>query len=629
MHHSLLPDELPVEIGQRRCDGKHACLLSSRKKGLQDGKAHTPERGGILMTMETFIEIALSKSRFTPSQKNIKQVSCLNAVTDRHGNGLQHLPPHRILSGQRLNEAGESREKQRKERTHERFGDASSSSRTQAHLHSGMGAIIESLGVEDFRLTEQDAQGAIDKAGVHIAHIAVDKAEDVSTQLISRLPDVFALAASRLQIGKDLGREIDRGTGCTRDLASPVRRAGIHHRNLVEQRHMIVQGRLQAGYDLADGILFIQSRNAQRNGLSRTLLESNKLGKVGKLAMMESGYHAGRFKQVEGTESRLCLTIRRQPRKKPAGRGGCLQRGTQTTKMKILHTLLAAFLLAGNLAAQDTAPLKLVFWNLEWFPGGRPNATPAEAEAQIAKTVPAVAALKPDIFGMAEVRDWNAAEIAIKGLPDMSVQVSSDFVDDSGSKTTQQVVIASRLPAIGGWWEAWKTGDVITPTRGFSFAAYQPSPNHVLLVYSIHLKSNRGELKQNMAMREESARQLVDHVAAMEKAYGTLGTTTTIIGGDFNTSTDDPKFSEEQTFKILEAAGFQSAWKDVPFAQRVTLPTKPSRNPKYPPFPDACFDHILVKNANVVSASVGMPDPNPSDHRPVIVDITLPTPPTP
>lgn len=294
--------------------------------------------------------------------------------------------------------------------------------------------------------------------------------------------------------------------------------------------------------------------------------------------------------------------------------------------MKILNILFAALLFAGNLVAQEAQPVKLVFWNLEWFPGGSPNATPAEAEAQAAKAAPAVAALKPDIFGMEEVRDWSGAELALKDSPDLKVQVSSDFLDDNGAKTTQQVVIASRQPAIGAWWEAWKAGSAITPKRGFSFAAFQPTPNHVLLVYCVHLKSNRGELKENTAMREESAKQLVDHVAAMEKAYSGLGTVSVVIGGDYNTSSDDPKFSAEKTFQLLEAAGLQSAWKDVPFAQRVTLPSSPSKNPKYPPFPDACFDHVFVKNVKVVSASAGTPDPNPSDHRPVIVDVVLPSP---
>jgi len=286
--------------------------------------------------------------------------------------------------------------------------------------------------------------------------------------------------------------------------------------------------------------------------------------------------------------------------------------------------LLAAFLSAGSLSAQ---PIKIAFWNVEWFPGGHPKATEAEAEAQIALVQPIIGKLNPDIIGFQEIRDWDAVQIALKDLPDATVQVCSDFLDDQGAKTIQQVAIAGRLPAVGAWWEAWQAGDRITPKRGFSFAAFQPSPGNVLLVYSVHLKSNRGdakELKDNIAMREESARQFLSHAAAMEKAYSALGKVSVVIGGDFNTSSDDPKFSQEKTLKTIEAAGFQSCWENVPLAQRVTLPSSPSKNPKFPPFPDACFDHVFVKGAKVLSATVDKPDPAPSDHRPVIVEVELP-----
>ncbi|MFZ4682662.1 MAG: endonuclease/exonuclease/phosphatase family protein [Terrimicrobiaceae bacterium] len=293
--------------------------------------------------------------------------------------------------------------------------------------------------------------------------------------------------------------------------------------------------------------------------------------------------------------------------------------------MKLLSRifLIAAFS-AANLAAE---PIKAVFWNVEWFPGGHPNATQAEAEAQTALVQPIVAGLKPDIIGFEEIRDWEAVQIALKDLPGVGVQVCSDFVDETGAKTAQQLALASRLPAVGAWWEAWQAGSKITPKRGFSFAAFQPSEGQVLLVYVVHLKSNRGaekELKDNIAMREESARQLLNHVAAMEKAYSALGRVSVIIGGDFNTSTDDPKFAREDTLKSLEKAGFQSCWQGKPLAQRVTLPSTPSKNPKYPPFPDACFDHVFVKGAKIVSSSVFTPESEPSDHRPVVVEVALP-----
>ena len=295
---------------------------------------------------------------------------------------------------------------------------------------------------------------------------------------------------------------------------------------------------------------------------------------------------------------------------------------------KILRLFLAALLCAGALQAQEPAsapkPLKVVFWNLEWFPGSRPNATVPEAVSQISQTIPAMARLDADIIGMEEVLNWDAAAIALAKAPGTNVQVASEFLDDQGAKTAQQLVIASRLPALGAWWELWKAGKSLTPKRGFSFAAYQPAPGQVLLVYCVHLKSNRGELSENVPMREESSRQLLAHVAAMENAYSPLGTVSVVIGGDFNTSQDDPKFHMEQTLSLLTKAGFRSAWENVPFAHRVTLPSKPSNNPKYPPFPDACFDHAFVKNAEVVSARVETINPAPSDHRPVIVEIALP-----
>ncbi len=291
--------------------------------------------------------------------------------------------------------------------------------------------------------------------------------------------------------------------------------------------------------------------------------------------------------------------------------------------------IVAALLCVGALWAQDAppavTPLKVVFWNVEWFPGTRPNATNADAVAQIARVVPALEKLNPDIIGMQEVMNWDAATIALFRTPGASVQVCSDFLGDNGQKTTQQLVIASRLPAFGAWWEPWKVGSSVAPRRGFSFAAYRPSPGHVLLVYCVHLKSNRGDLAENIAMREESATQLLNHVAAMEKAYGAHGRVAVVLGGDFNTSTDDPRFKMERTLDLIEKAGFTSCWKDVPFAQRVTLPSTPSNNPNYPPFPDACFDHVFVKGATVRSAEAAIIDPPPSDHRPVVVQLDIPS----
>jgi len=288
--------------------------------------------------------------------------------------------------------------------------------------------------------------------------------------------------------------------------------------------------------------------------------------------------------------------------------------------------LLVAALGVASAFAQDSAPLKLkiAFWNVEWFPGTHPNPTQAEMDAHIAKVVPTIESIKPDVIGLEEVKDFDAAKIAVGKLPGANVQVCSAYLDENQQITFQQTIIASRLPAVGGWWEAWKAGAAITPKRGFSFAAFQPAPGQVLLVYCVHLKSNRGEATENIPMREESARQLMDHVAAMEKAYSVMGTVSTVIGGDFNTYPENPDWAAEQTLGLFEKAGFTSCWKGIPFAQHVTHPSTIPKNPKYKPFPDACFDYIFVKGAKILSSAVVSSDPEASDHRPVTAEIELP-----
>jgi len=295
----------------------------------------------------------------------------------------------------------------------------------------------------------------------------------------------------------------------------------------------------------------------------------------------------------------------------------------------MLRVLLATLFALTSIVcshAEEQAPAKIVravFWNIAWFPGGSPEATSREVVSQITKVMPALEKLRPDILGVSEVLNEPAMEIALLKTPGVATQVCSAFADDQGFVTSQQVGIASRIPATNAWWESWKTSRV-TPTRGFAFAAIEPAPGVVFLVYSLHFKSNRGDQVENFAMREESTRQLLNHVAAMEKVYARVGHVAVILGGDFNTSLDDPRFDKERTLRDLKKAGFTWCWEGVPFENRVTLPTKPSNNPKFPPFPDTCFDHVFVKNVKIQSAKVETMPGDPSDHRPVVVELIVP-----
>jgi hypothetical protein len=73
----------------------------------------------------------------------------------------------------------------------------------------------------------------------------------------------------------------------------------------------------------------------------------------------------------------------------------------------------------------------------------------------------------------------------------------------------------------------------------------------LLLLYSVHFKSNRGEATSNIGKREEAARQLLGHVSEMERAYSGSAKVVTVLAGDFNTDPTDARFASEGTFVLL------------------------------------------------------------------------------
>ncbi len=85
-------------------------------------------------------------------------------------------------------------------------------------------------------------------------------------------------------------------------------------------------------------------------------------------------------------------------------------------------------------------PLKLVSWNLEWFPGGSPGASTEAGATKMFAAQNALRAINPDILCLQEIRDWAAANELVSVLPGFHVAIASAF------KGKQQQVIATRLP---------------------------------------------------------------------------------------------------------------------------------------------------------------------------------------
>lgn len=272
-----------------------------------------------------------------------------------------------------------------------------------------------------------------------------------------------------------------------------------------------------------------------------------------------------------------------------------------------------------NPPAASAGTVTVAFWNIQWFPGRQPNASKAEEFRQINAVHSDIARLNADIIGMEEVRDFERAGVAVATLPGFKVDVCANFPAREGRIESQQVAIASRLPALSAWAEEWKSAGAMTPPRGFAFAAYQISPRQLLLVYGLHLKSNRGDIRENIPIRQESIRQLRSHINAMESAYGKLGTLTWVVGGDFNSSLDDKRFAGETTLRALIDNGFGWTWQNIPLPSRTTLP--PNRD-----FPAACFDHIFYRGATLRKAWVANSSAQASDHRAVAATLDLPPP---
>lgn len=268
----------------------------------------------------------------------------------------------------------------------------------------------------------------------------------------------------------------------------------------------------------------------------------------------------------------------------------------------LLFLVLPAVLLAGE-------PIKVVSWNLEWFPGHEPKAKSAVQKAHMETAKSALWSLDPDLLCLQEVRDWKAVNDVVSGLSGFQVAIVSQF------NGQQQQAIASRLPVDSAWYEEWKSGKLADPPRGYAFAAFKLPDDSFLLVYSLHMKANSGrDVSGDIAKREEASRQLLSHVAEMQELYGQRGKVGVILAGDWNTTLDDdPRFGTETTIRSLLSAGFHATWQGVPFEQRVTHPATEG-------YPAITFDHILtVSLGNPVARVVNKK--GVSDHEPVIVAI--------
>ena len=280
-----------------------------------------------------------------------------------------------------------------------------------------------------------------------------------------------------------------------------------------------------------------------------------------------------------------------------------------------MKALLAAYV-AASLCSSLFAQGKIVTWNLQWFPGRAPASTKAEEAIHISLVHEELVLLNPDILLFQEIKGEEDAKLAIEANAGLELRVISNFPKVAG--TGQQVAIASTEPPVASGWELFASFGDNAPPRGFAWAIYK-SGAETILIYCVHLKSNRGGIEANIPVREESARRLLQHRKNVLIAHSLDEDTSTIIGGDFNTNPTDSSFESEATSQIFGQAKFQWCFKDVPDARRVTWPSDGR-------YPDNCFDYFFLRTSSRLETrfQVEVGTERASDHRAVSLFLTQP-----
>jgi endonuclease/exonuclease/phosphatase (EEP) superfamily protein YafD len=263
--------------------------------------------------------------------------------------------------------------------------------------------------------------------------------------------------------------------------------------------------------------------------------------------------------------------------------------------------------------ADDFEQCHVAFWNIQWFPGQRPDAILGEQKHQIDAVHADIARLNAETS-----LEWKKCAISPKqgSQSSRSLDVCANFPPREGQSVAQEVAIASRLQPLSAWAEEWQAAGVITPSCGFAFAAYEVKPDELLMVYAVHLKSNRGNSRQDISMRQESIQQLQSDMEAMQTAFGRLGIITWIVRGDFNISLDGKQFARETSLRSMIDKGFGWIWRDIAAASRITLP--PANG-----FSATCFDHIFYRSATLRKAWGANTSRRSSDHRAIVAIFDL------
>ena len=281
--------------------------------------------------------------------------------------------------------------------------------------------------------------------------------------------------------------------------------------------------------------------------------------------------------------------------------------------MKRLLCLLVSLWWACPLMAEPAQTLRVVTWNLQWFPGGRMGAPKDEQTKHIEVVREEIRKLTPDILLLQEVSSQAALEETLQPLgKEWKVAVVSRFMQGN-FVSGQQLAIAAKIPADAAWSEPWQRSWAGAP-RGYAYASFLVGQKR-LGVYCLHLKSNLGNPPENTSKREDAIEQLIAHTDSKDERL--VKPDALVIGGDFNTDDPDTPAGQspgERTFSFLRKAGFDWSFEGIEHQNRITCPAKGR-------YPAACFDYFWTRGLGKPLSSVRSAEG--SDHLPVVATLDL------
>lgn len=265
-------------------------------------------------------------------------------------------------------------------------------------------------------------------------------------------------------------------------------------------------------------------------------------------------------------------------------------------------------------------PVRVAFWNVQWFPGKHPTRSSETARtAQIRAAAAEVRAAAPAIFLAAEIRDEAALRRLAPGRAFYTCTAIPRPPDENPELPNQGLALAAVRPPLRHWVLDFsglpQTPD--RPVRGILGATFA-LPGGPLTAYAVHLKSNRGAHASNRLRRQRAIRELQ---ADWKRLRLDPHRDSILVAGDFNTSPNDPQFDGEQTLRLLTGAGFLNAASGIPRRAAFTVAGGNG-------FPPNDFDHLFASPALAARLGDGPPwvsvrpfVPQASDHALLLLEI--------